>query len=366
MLKVVDTPVTNRGVQNTRQSGLRALVDWVQVTFKNATNCEEIVEFIGLNNSDFQYKEKGKYGYPESYVFGHIKLYFGARADMGIHLEISGQGCREYEQYTNIDWSVFFALIMNYDINFSRLDVAIDDFAKILNLKTMMRKYKKKVPEVTSKFKFAKDMNKTRLSDGSNCGSTIYFGEGESDIQVRFYDKLQERLGKGKEIEEGVDHWVRAEIQSRRDRASAIAHILAHEDYNIGQVVRGILKNYITFRNPKKSDPNKSRWPVSNFWVKFLDGVEKLPLTKVAPDRTIERSLNWVNKQVTPSIAMLFLALENDKELYNEYIKTGLEKFDTKHLDILNSYLKKEGKEIFSEDDILDKKIFFQQMSEEH
>lgn len=71
-------PYPNRGVQNTLQSGLRACVDWLQVTFKNIKNLQEIFDVLGLDSEDFIEFENGKYGYHSHVRFGHIAIYYSS------------------------------------------------------------------------------------------------------------------------------------------------------------------------------------------------------------------------------------------------------------------------------------------------
>ena len=105
-------PYSNTGVENTSQNGLRACVDWLQVTFKNVKNVHDIFDFLGLDHDWFIDTKIGKYGYDSSYRFGHIAIYYfsydtGKIEGSYFHLEMTGQGCREYEEMTKYDWITF-------------------------------------------------------------------------------------------------------------------------------------------------------------------------------------------------------------------------------------------------------------------
>ena len=98
----------------------------------------------------------------------------------------------------------------------------------------------------------------------------MYFGSPTSDIRLRFYDKAAERH------RDDVDHWVRAEVQLRDERAfKAIENIVDFKDVSV--VVLGILNEYLRFVEPSE-DTNKSRWETAAWWTAFLDRVDKVKL----------------------------------------------------------------------------------------
>src|SRR5690606_33393540 len=130
---------------------------------------------------------------------------------------------------------------------------------------------KVKSGELVSKFKSAIRIEKINIKDGSNRGNTIYFGSPSSMLQVRMYEKNHEREEKGFEIEENIKVWNRTEIQLRSKRADTVSHIIAscHDDILIGTYASGILSNYLRFVN-RVDDKNKTRWPISPFWKKYI------------------------------------------------------------------------------------------------
>src|SRR5690606_16053489 len=50
--------------------------------------------------------DRGMYGYPFSLRMGNIVVLYGGRPEMGIHLSMTGAGCREYENIGRVPWSV--------------------------------------------------------------------------------------------------------------------------------------------------------------------------------------------------------------------------------------------------------------------
>lgn len=338
--KECTTPPTNRGVGNTQERGMRALVDWVSATFKTGQELEEIFELIGLKKELFIEAKKGVNGYRKKLSYGHIHVLYDGPENQGIMLDISGQGCREYEVAGGYEWSELFRRIIEFDGDFTRLDVAVDEFKGALEVERLKRKAK--AGEIRSKFRTSIPMEKVRLKDGSSKGNTIYFGHPQSILQIKVYDKLMERKEAGKEVEEGIDHWNRLEVTVRKERAVALANIIGYNHYTVGQAVMGIVKYYITVTN-KSKDKNKARWPVAKFWEVFIRDASVLKLTQQAPDYTIERSEQWIQKQTTPTLAMLFLAYENDFTKMIHNLMDGTNRLTDKHYDMINRYWESQG-----------------------
>lgn len=105
------TPLTNRGVERTNKSAVEAVVDWVQVTFHITPISAVIEDVIGLPITLFKKRNSGIYFYNRGYEFSNIKLYYSSDDEsMGIHLQLTGTGCREFEhhlQQLNKTWQDF-------------------------------------------------------------------------------------------------------------------------------------------------------------------------------------------------------------------------------------------------------------------
>lgn len=342
----VSPPLGNTGAQNTSQTALRSCVDWLQATFKNVHNVQEIIQILGMELTDFTPCDSGQYGYKEQVRCGHIAIYFNGRENMGVHLEMTGQGCREYETMSIFSWSRLFCLFMNYDVNITRLDLAVDDFEGYFTLKQLKRKIRQGA--VRSLFRSAMEIRKSSLDTGESKGDTIYFGSEKSRVRIRIYDKYLEMISKGRQLEEELTFWNRTELQFRDERANAVAYLIAIDKDSLGEIITGILKRYINFC-VKSKDTNKARWKVCKFWTDFLGDVEPLKLTEIAPDRTVEDTKDWIQKQVEPSLSMLYVAFENDKTLMDKIVYEGLMKMKDKHFDMLERYMRKEGIKINTE-----------------
>lgn len=326
-------PYSNTGAQNTDANTLRACVDWVQGTFQKISSHDEVIEILQLEKNQFVEMETGMLGYKRQLRFGNIVILSEGRENMGVHLIMSGQGCREYEELRPGNWFNLFRDILRLG-KFTRIDLAIDDFAGYFTVRKLSRKLKEGL--CRSKFKSAKRIENIIIEDGQTKGETLYFGSGSSRIKIRFYDKLQERIAAGKEIEKDIKHWVRSEIQARDERANILAtFILAGEP--IGDIAAGILKNYVAFLD-RGSCSNKARWPFAKWWDKFLGDVEKIRLTEVAPDRTVEKARAWIDHQVRKTLGMLFLAYDSDLHWLIDVLNSGMDDLTEKEMKIIERY----------------------------
>lgn len=329
-------PYSSTGVIRTETPGLIACVDWVGITFKNFTNYTQACEVLGLDFRLFEPMSHGLNGYESSVRFGNIIIMYGTpenTVNMGVHVSLSGDACREFEKSFNDakDWSTFFALCLNFDVNFSRLDIAIDDFLGYLSFKTIIRKIKK--AHLTTRFGKAINYEEFDLSTGNTIGQTIYFGKGK--VLFRFYDKIKERINKGYSISADLDFWQRYEIQLSGDRAHAACTVLAHEAYEAGEFAKGIFSNYLNFKEPNKNDSNKRRWKNSPWWETFLGDVSKIQLSQVPPIMTIQKTKNWFEGQIAPVFSTLYDAFDQDIDLVYKFISEGRSKRSPKQKEML-------------------------------
>jgi len=320
----VKPPFSNTGAELTNRNGLKARIDWVSVTFHGISEREVIEDILLLNPDDFVEMDRGMYGYPQSLRFGEIVILYGGRPEMGVHLSMTGAGCREYENIGKVPWSILFRVMLAAEAQFTRLDIALDDHVGYWTIEKIANKVRR--GELVSKFKSAKRVEKLQISDGSATGETVYFGSGSSLVTIRMYNKRLEQLGRD-DIDPATvpDIWNRTEIQARKERAQAIAQLLAN-GHEVGAILMGILAYYLRFvTRPKNGDSNKSRWKTAQWWQRFLDDVEPIRLTEPCEmETTIERRLAWMRRQVAPSLAAVIRAMDGEMtEIYN-LIREGM------------------------------------------
>lgn len=296
-------PHTKRGAVNTYRDGMKALFDWVSVTFKTL-EIDDLISVLGLKKDDFTDLEKGGLGYRRRMVDGNISIFYDGTSDMGIHLQMTGQGCREYEGKKDFKgWDVLFACLYDLEGKFTRVDVAIDEFAGYFKIETLARKAKR--GEVASRFRTATSYEKISLKNGEDLGRTLNFGSRSSRVMVRMYDKKKEQLGKGKEVKE--KHWNRFELEIKQESANKFVKEYLLGEKSIGDLASGLLRHYIRFLKPD-NDSNKSRWKTWMAWEKFLGGVEAVRVAIEAKVKTIDEKINWLEKSIAPSLGAVIEA----------------------------------------------------------
>ena len=122
----------------------KVIYDWLTFTTR-IHSLTDVIELLGLIDIKFE-NMRGRYCYQDRLNFGGINIMYNGREDMGICVEFSGQGCREFETYGNGDYQAIFDLINEHwdkdsekrEMNISRLDVAYDDFVGLLDLNYLM------------------------------------------------------------------------------------------------------------------------------------------------------------------------------------------------------------------------------------
>ena len=260
-----------------------------------------VIEMLGLADCNFEHMN-GINGYKDRLFFSDISVCYNGREDMGIFVNMSGQGCRAFETYGNGDYDVLFAeIIDNYDpdgnkrqMNLTRLDVAFDDFDGVLDLdiilnETIARHFVMRFNKGSVEFPFGN-------SEEEDGGITIYYGSKSSDTRIRIYDKKEEQQ------RDDLDHWVRCELQLRRE--NALGFITAGG--SIGQKYFGVINNYLRFVTPNESDSNKRRWETADFWKKFIQYDDVISVySKPGVDYDIHKLDNYVYGQCSGAITTL-------------------------------------------------------------
>ena len=98
------------------------LYDWLSFTSKNHTP-EELIDALGLSHVNWTVT-KGARGYRDRKYFSCISVHYNGRPDMGVWVEMSGQGCRTFESLSAVGWEDLFLFIRGNGLKITRLDVA--------------------------------------------------------------------------------------------------------------------------------------------------------------------------------------------------------------------------------------------------
>lgn len=295
------------------------LIDWLTFV-AHGDSVDYIKWLLGLDGSDIPWEttEKFRNGYPIQTYWNGITISYGAdderfykdpskvRRDMGICINLSGTGCRTFESYGHGDWFRLFTYLYRDTTviaeneqkfkryNITRLDLAYDDHIGLLDICRMEQDIRQRY--YISRAKYAEVIwSDNQESDLQ--GMTIQVGSDKSAVKIRIYDKAAERGYKDR-------HWVRCEMQLRDERAFVAGYELIKHQH-IGQTASGILRNYLTFREPTE-DSNPSRWPIADYWDKVLLDMEKISLW-ISPGEpyNFSKTEHWLCKQYGQAIVVL-------------------------------------------------------------
>lgn len=296
----------------------KIIYDWLSFTSK-IHSPGDIIELLGMKSVKWT-TIKGAHGYQDRLYYDNVSIHYNGRDDMGVWCELSGQGCRNFETFGHGSYEFIFKEIHynKKDMNITRLDIAYDDFDGVLDLDVLINDTK--LQNYISTFK-------DWAINITSKGSSITFGSMKSDVFIRIYDKARERG-----FEDGR-HWVRCEIQLRRDRAVAFAFL----DGDIGTKYFGVLNNYLRFVTPDENDSNKRRWATAPYWQAFIDSVARISIYEKPGSEYNELNLeNFVFKQAGNSI-YTYIECFGEDEFFNQLKKRGTN-LNPKQQMLLNKY----------------------------
>lgn len=262
------------------------LIDWFSFRCESM-DLEQMKTYLGLRDADWQ-PGAGFYGFSCRSWSGGISIHYGSDSCTGVLVEMSGSGCRTYETFIlgkcpelsakEIWHSLFMDVLSDDSFVVTRLDVAFDDRSGVLPMDRLIYDFRHE--NFVTRFKTGRGSRSCKIEmSPHDQDATIYFGSPQSEIRFRIYDKSAER---------GLDasvHWIRFEIQLRRDNATQFIFQLVQSDYDISGLFVSVVTNYIRFVTPSKTDTNKRRWNMRKYWAEFVG--DAVPASLWVP-KTIE------------------------------------------------------------------------------
>lgn len=302
-------PITNRGVSRAKmESYLSALIDWCQITIKDVTPhtiAEEILRIpYELMRED---KRKGIKGYRALMCFDDIRVLEsgGGNADNGYQLLMSGQGCRSFEKYLEINnetWFDFFERVLTYNVNFPRVDLAIDDRKTYFKISTLKKMAKNGL--VVSRSHIGSGNDSFALKDGDPRGDTLNIGSRSSEVFLTLYEKNFEQENKlNLSSDEKLEKWNRYELKFRQKKAVAVVHELVKRREVFSTAIEYLNATVRFVTKPEGStDNDKRRWPLWAPWAYFMKDIKKLKLVIEPRFKSYEVSYNWLARSVAPTL----------------------------------------------------------------
>lgn len=272
------------------------LIDWLTFT-TTMHGFEGVYDLLGMSADMFTQAQTGRYGYSRRIFCGGVSILSGGFDEsMGICVEMSGQGCRDFETLGSGDYAgIFLEILENPEqMHITRLDIAFDDHTGLLDVQGLCFE--------TLAGNWVSRWTKYKV-EYSDEGTSCTFGSRQSEMYLRFYDKAAER---------GLScvHWSRSEMVLKRQRAFEFIRILSEEhDGNVSGIQAlfwGVLNNYLRFVVPDLEDTNKSRWETAGWWSNFVQSAACVQLF-VKPG--VEYNLHDTEKYVYNQAGNSFLTL---------------------------------------------------------
>lgn len=286
---------------------LEMILDYVRIRFPTNDVKSIIKEILKLKIEYMLYEDYAFYSYAEQYVFGDIVIMVSPEIEKGCLLELKGKGCRQFENFLlaqKRNWFDFFKTALNAKSIFKRIDLAINDKNGLFDITNLSKKCEQEeCISVFRSFKSYKSGELVKKDEKIGMGNTLYIGSQKSEIYFCIYEKDYEQYIKnGIDIEDS-EIKNRFEIRLKNDRAyHAIIDLMQSED--IGYTIFSIINRYIRFVD-KEQNKRRTNWKTNESWEHFI-GKEcrKLKLTTKPEPYTFQKTLNWLSKQVAPTLKL--------------------------------------------------------------
>lgn len=266
------------------------LYDWLSFTVTE-WDLQSIIDVLGLSDVNWL-SLNGVKGYGAKLWFESINIHYGGKHEE-IWVEMTGSGCRAYESYGRGDWPYLFDFVL-HEGNITRLDVAFDDHTGLLDIDHVYHD--------TYRGEYVSRARAFQLVY-SDKGKTVDIGSVHSEVLIRIYDKAKER-----HCAAGT-HWIRVELQLRRDRARAFLELPG----DLGDNFASVLLNYLRYVDPDELDSNKWRWPLKDYWSALVGEAAAISLwTAPGVEYNIDRCEDYVFRQAGSAIHTLLSIYGND------------------------------------------------------
>lgn len=261
------------------------IFDWLTFSSKSMS-FSEAVGLLGMESSVWKEENGSRLRYQHRMSCGGISIHYTdfsfeddsevtemKRFNSGCCIEMSGQGCREFESFGNGDWVALlsFIYIKRSDCRVTRIDLAYDDFDGVIPLAVMAEQARRF--EFTARSQHLQVIEDADCADQAHLGITVNHGSRSSDLFIRCYDKRVEKK------RYDLQHWVRFEIQIRGDDAAGFLrqYVGSGLTVQLGDLFAGIVTQYLEYKVPA-DDHIKSRWLPAPWWSAFLGACKAISI----------------------------------------------------------------------------------------
>ncbi|MDM1009511.1 MobT family relaxase [Clostridium perfringens] len=284
---------------------LTMMIDYIRIRFPTTDVKNVINNILKLKFEYMIHEEYGFYSYSEHYVIGNIFVLVSQDIEKGVLIELKGQGCRQYENFLlaqHRSWYDFLLDALLAGGVMKRMDLAINDMTGILDIKELTDKCNnEECISVFRSFKSYRSGELVRRNEKIGMGNTLYIGSLKSEVYFCIYEKDYEQYMK---LDIPIDEARiknRFEIRLKNERAyHAAVDLLANRDAE--KTAFSIINRYIRFVD-KENNKSRCEWKINEHWSYFIGGNrEKLKLTTNPEPYNIQKTLNWLSRQVAPTL----------------------------------------------------------------
>lgn len=318
-MKIIDSLHLDGG-----RASVEAKIDFLRIRFKTLDIQTIIEKLLHMDMNWFTHEERGFYHYTETFSYGSIRLFRNPEdMNMGIMLDLSGEGCRQledvFEEDNNRSWTEFFRSLYDDDIfgkniivdtKITRIDIALDELIVEGNPNFNLYKLKEKIEQglVSTTFKNF-DFNGGFSFEKSNLvnkGLSLYFGSRQSPLYFNFYQKDYELARKeGLSVEEAREKYEiknRYEIRLSDEKAFLFVEYFLSSGESLDWLVKEVVNASLTV-----FDVEDGMKVYCKEWYDVIDKLEGLRLSVHAEKPSIEKTLRWLSNYLAPSLKMIKL-----------------------------------------------------------
>lgn len=208
----------------------------------------------------------------------------------------------------------------------TRLDVAIDDYSRVISIDDLEAAMK--TPEFVTHAKAVRPIYGFRPRTGEITGQTLYVGSSSSRRKARIYDKL---------LEGGVKDCVRWEMEETKSAAEALMIQLTDVDPKTGKLQRDWrdtflmrLVSYMDFREVDSHSEVEMRDRLE-WYTQLVEEIRKGRIYLGEITASIERTVDWFESKIAPSLALVMAFYKGDMSRFQDTVNGGRERWKSRH-----------------------------------